>query len=174
MSSSRSVEEWDEMFEYWIDLTMGLMALELGRQYLHRNNRMSMHTSVKTGHQYMLELINEHPDRLFNKIRMYRPCFEMLVHVLKQEIGLQNSKYLTLEEHVMIFLYVISQEATNRMAIEDWQHSGSTISIVFTWICKAIAKLSSTFIRTPNFDRVPDKIRFNPKYFPYFQVAFIK
>ena len=56
------------MFEYWIDLTMGLMALEVGRQYRHRNNHMPMHTSVRTGHQYMLELINEHPDRLFNKI----------------------------------------------------------------------------------------------------------
>lgn len=67
----------------------------------------------------MLELLNEHPNWLFNKIRMYKPCFEMLIQVLKQHTELQNTKYLTLEEHVMIFIYVISQKATNRMAIED-------------------------------------------------------
>ena len=156
MSSSRSAEEWDETFEYWVDMTLGLMALELGRQYLNRHNLMPMHTSVRKGHQYMLKLINEHSDRLFNKIRMYRPCFEMLAYVLKQETGLQNSKYLTLGKQVMIFLYVISQKATNRMAMEDWQHSGSIISIVFSRICKEIALLSYIFITSPNFDRVPD------------------
>ena len=82
----------------------------------------------------MLELINDHLDRLFNKIRMYRPCFEMLIQILRQQTALQNSRFLTLEEQVMIFIYVISQKATNRMAMEDWQHSGSTISIVFTRI----------------------------------------
>ncbi|KAL5567113.1 hypothetical protein UlMin_030277 [Ulmus minor] len=69
----------------------------------------------------------------------------------------------------MIFVYVISQKATNRMAMEDWQHSGSTISVVFTRICKAIASLSQTFIKPPNFDAIPDEIRWNPKYYPYFQ-----
>jgi len=122
----------------------------------------------------MLELINEYPDRLFNKICMYRPCFKILIHVLKQEVSLQNSKYLNLEEQVMIFLYVISQKATSKMAMEDCQHSESTISIVFTRICKAIASLSSIFIRPPNFDRVPDEIRLNPKYFPYFQISYLK
>ncbi|KAL5542292.1 hypothetical protein UlMin_010002 [Ulmus minor] len=132
-----------------------------------------MHTSIRTGHQYMLELLNQHPDRMFNKIRMYRPCFEMLIQVLRQQTALQNSRYLTLEEQVMIFVYVISQKATNRMAMEDWQHSGSTISVVFTRICKAIASLSQTFIKPPNFDAIPDEIRWNPKYYPYFQMELI-
>ena len=75
----------------------------------------------------MLELLNEHSDRLFNKIRMCRPCFEMLIQVLRQQTKLQNIRYLTLEEHVMIFVYVISQKATNRMEMEDLQHFVSTI-----------------------------------------------
>ena len=119
MSTSRSPGEWDEAFGYFIDMALGLLALELGQQHLNHIDCISMHTLVRTCHQYMLELLNEHPDRLFNKIRMYKPCFERLVEVLKQETGLQNSKYLTLEEHVMIFLYVICQKATNRMAMED-------------------------------------------------------
>ncbi|KAL5580016.1 hypothetical protein UlMin_012458 [Ulmus minor] len=169
MSTSRSAEQWDEEFECLIDLTLGLMALNEGQRYVNRIQRMPMHTSIRTGHQYMMELINDHPDRLFNKIRMYRPCFEMLIQVLRQQTALQNSRFLTLEEQVMIFIYVISQKATNRMAMEDWQHSGSTISIVFTRICKAIASLSPIFIKPPNLDDVPDEIRFNPKYYPYFQ-----
>ena len=95
------------------------MTLELGHQYLNRINHMPMHTSMRTSHQHMLELLNEHLDRLFNKIRMYKPCFEMLIQVLKQQTGLQNTKYLMLEEHVMIFIYVISQKITNRMTMED-------------------------------------------------------
>ncbi|KAL5565312.1 hypothetical protein UlMin_028476 [Ulmus minor] len=112
------------------------MALNMGQRYLNRIERLPMHTSIKTGHQYMLELLNQHLDRMFNKIRMYRPCFEILIQVLRQQTSLQNS---------------------------------STISVVFTRICKAIASLSQNFIKPPNFDEIPDEIRWNPKYYPYFQ-----
>ena len=71
MSTSWSPEQWDEEFECLIDLTLGLMALNEGQRYLNRIQRMSMHTSIRIGHQYMLKLINDHPDRLFNKIHMY-------------------------------------------------------------------------------------------------------
>ncbi|KAL5554275.1 hypothetical protein UlMin_041676 [Ulmus minor] len=173
MCASRTPAEWDETFELFVDMTLGYMALNMGQRYLNRIERLPMHTSIRTGHQYMLELLNQHPDRMFNKIRMYRPCFEMLIQVLRQQTTLQNSRYLTLEEQVMIFVYVISQKATNRMAMEDWQHSGSTISVVFTRICKAIASLSQTFIKPPNFDAIPDEIQWNPKYYPYFQYPYL-
>ena len=146
MSTSRSLEQWDKEFECLIDLTLGLMALNEGQRYLNRIQRMLMHTLIRTGHQYMLELINDHPDKLFKKICMYRPCFEILIQILRQQTDLQNSRFLTLEEQVMIFIYVISQKATNQMAMEDWQYSGSTISVVFTRICKATASLSHIFI----------------------------
>ncbi|KAL5570721.1 hypothetical protein UlMin_020318 [Ulmus minor] len=38
------------------------------------------------------------------------------------------------EEQVVIFIYIISQKAINRMVIEDWQHSGSTIYYLFVGI----------------------------------------
>ena len=120
MCASRSPKEWDETFECFVDMTLGMMAIELGHWYLNRIDRMFMHTYVRTGHQYMLELLNEHPNRFFNKICMYRPCFEMLIQVLRQQTGLQNRKYSTLEEHVMIFVYIISQKAMNQMAMKDW------------------------------------------------------
>lgn len=156
------------MFKLFVDMTLGYMALNMGQRYLNHIERLPMHTSIRTSHQYMLELLDQHPDRMFNKIRMYRPCFEMLIQVLRQQTSLQNLRYLTLEEHVMIFVYVILQKATNQMAMEDWQHSGSTISVVFTRICKAIASLSQTFIKPPNFDAIPDVIQWNPKTYPYF------
>ena len=107
MCVSPSPEEWDETFECFVDMMLGLMAIELGHRYLNRIDCMPMHTSVRTGHQYMLELLNEHPNRLFNKIYMYQPCFEMLIQVLRHQIGLQNTRYLTLEEQVLIFIYII-------------------------------------------------------------------
>ncbi|KAL5541366.1 hypothetical protein UlMin_042457 [Ulmus minor] len=131
MCASRTPAEWDETFELFVDMTLGYMALNMGQRYVNRIERLPMHTSIRTGHQYMLELLNQHPDRMFNKIRMYRSCFEMLIQVLRQQTTLQNSRYLTLEEQVMIFVY--------------------------------------TFIKPPNFDAIPDEIRWNPKYYPYFQ-----
>ena len=107
MSTSRSVEQWDEEFECLIDLTLGLMALNEGQRYVNHIQRMPMHTSIRTGHQYMLELINDHPDRLFNKIRMYRPCFEMLIQVLRQQTALQNSRFLTLKKQQIGWLWKI-------------------------------------------------------------------
>ena len=91
MCVSRSLKEWDETFDCFVDMMLGLMALELGHRYLNCIDRMPMHTYVRMGYQYMLELFNEHPDRLFNKIHMYRLCFEMLIQVLRQQTGFQNT-----------------------------------------------------------------------------------
>ena len=73
------------MFKCFVDVTLGMMALELGHRYLNRIDHMPMHKYVRTGHQYILELLYEHLDMLFNKIRIYRPCFEMLIQVLRQQ-----------------------------------------------------------------------------------------
>ena len=105
MSTSSSSGEYN-------DETLGMFALGVGQQHLNGVEHMPMHTLVRFGHQYMLELINEHLEMLFNKIRIYRPCFNMLTQVLKQERAFKILKNMIVEEQVLIFLYIICQPLT--------------------------------------------------------------
>src|SRR6266511_1496312 len=62
------------------------------------------HTSALTGHAWIQELINGHSDRIKSELGMRLHVFQALIEALCS-IGLQDTKHITLEEHLAIFLY---------------------------------------------------------------------
>jgi len=64
------------------------------------------HTAALTGHAWIQELINGHPDRIKTKLGMRLHVFQALIDTL-HSIGLQDTKYIILEEHLAIFLYTL-------------------------------------------------------------------
>ena len=70
----------------------------------------------------------------------------------------------------MIFLFVVGHGASNRDAQETWQRSGSTISKYFGIVLEAIFNMSGEYIRPPDMNNVHHTIRYNNRFFPYFQV----
>jgi hypothetical protein len=54
--------------------------------------------------------------------------FQALIQFLVEHTALGDSKYVRLEEKVMIFLSMVGQPMSNRGAQERYQHSGDTIS----------------------------------------------
>ncbi|KAF9473465.1 hypothetical protein BDN70DRAFT_770991, partial [Pholiota conissans] len=62
------------------------------------------HTSILTGEMWVTELLNGHPDRIKSALGMRHNVFLALVQTLGN-MGLQPSRYISLEEHVAIFLY---------------------------------------------------------------------
>ncbi|KAF8179432.1 hypothetical protein BJ912DRAFT_832942, partial [Pholiota molesta] len=67
-------------------------------------NKTPHHTSILTGEMWVTELLNGHPDRIKSALGMRRHVFLALVETLRN-MGLQPSRYISLEEHVAIFLY---------------------------------------------------------------------
>jgi len=84
------------------------------------------HTSILSGHGWVQELLNGHPDRIKNELGMRKNVFCALVQEL-QACGLRDSKYIQLDEQVAIFLYTCVTGLSSRHVAERFQHSHMTI-----------------------------------------------
>ena len=85
------------------------------------------HTSKLSGHAWVQELINGHPDRIRNELGMRLHVFLAFVAELRVH-GLQDTRYITVEEQVAIFLYMCVTGLKIRHVGERFQHANDTIS----------------------------------------------
>jgi hypothetical protein len=69
-------------------------------------------------------------------------------------------------EKIIILIYAL-YVWFNRTIAERWQHSGSTIKICVQDAIRALMKCKRYFFAEP--EDLPDSIRNNPKYFPFFR-----
>ncbi|KAI7944277.1 hypothetical protein MJO28_011805 [Puccinia striiformis f. sp. tritici] len=78
------------------------------------------------------------------------------------------SKLLSMDEQLAIFLYIVSQNATNRQTQDRFQHSGETILKVFHHIIFLILQLRWKYIVAPDPKFTHEIILDNPKFSPFF------
>jgi hypothetical protein len=90
-------------------------------------NREPYHTSALSGEAWLLELLCGHPMRIRTELGMSVEVFDNLVQELR-DIGYQNSKHVSLEEQLAIFLYTCVTGMTIRHVGERFQRSNETIS----------------------------------------------
>ena len=77
---------------------------------------------------------------------------------------------MSVEEQLAIFLEIVGENASNRMAQERFQRSGDTISRAFNKVLDVMVKLYTAIIKQPDATQpTPPRIRNNPKMFPYFK-----
>jgi hypothetical protein len=91
------------------------------------------HTSILSGHAWVQELVNGHPNRIKNELGMRKNVFRALVQEL-EACGLRDSKYILLDEQVAIFLYTCVTGLSSRHVAERFQHSHTTIQ---KYVCSA-------------------------------------
>ncbi|KAL0561426.1 hypothetical protein IC582_001853 [Cucumis melo] len=138
---------------------------------LHRiqSSKQPCRTSALRGHDYVIELLNGNDRRYFDCFRKKRITFIRLCEDLKSKTNLKSSRYLTVQEKVVIFLLIISHNESNRIAAERFQHLGHTISLAFNLVLSKVCKLDREIISPPNIDTVPMEIVSNSKYYPFFK-----
>lgn len=85
------------------------------------------HTSALSGEAWVLELLCGHPNRIRTELGMSVKVFSSLVQDLR-DIGYQNSRNVSLEEQLAIFLYMSVTGLTIRHVGERFQRSNETIS----------------------------------------------
>ncbi|XP_031250330.1 uncharacterized protein LOC116108202 [Pistacia vera] len=133
----------DDEEEVLTDIAIALCSVAT----LETTGRQLQHTSISTGHEYMLEVLNGHADRIFDKCHMDKVCFTYLCDILAQQDKLRPTKKTSLEEQVMIFLTSVGKNETIRMMMEDFQHSSETISRYVSAVCKdCIGAIDSTHV----------------------------
>ncbi|XP_059659064.1 uncharacterized protein LOC132305439 [Cornus florida] len=124
--------------------------------------------SILQGETYVMEILNGHRERCYENFRMYPEVFRTLCSTLK-DIGLKDSKFLTVYEQVTIFLLTLSHNQRNRVVAERFQHSTETISRHFHAVLHAVCQLGTHIIAPPNFSVILNKIRESSRFYPYYR-----
>lgn len=127
-----------------------------------------IHNSVRNGVTFIHETLTGHEALSKRRFHMEREIFEALVQKLREENLLADSRYLSVEEQLGIFLYAVSKNASNRTLQDQFQHSGETISRHFGAVLNALTQLTCSYIKLPSLH--PHRILRQPKFAPYFQV----
>ncbi|KAJ6621975.1 hypothetical protein B0H10DRAFT_1659824, partial [Mycena sp. CBHHK59/15] len=63
------------------------------------------HTSIRTGHIWMQELLTGHRDRMQRSMGMHKHVFRKLARTLTVKTGLSDSKHVMLDKALGIFLH---------------------------------------------------------------------
>ncbi|KAM0058325.1 putative harbinger transposase-derived nuclease domain-containing protein [Helianthus debilis subsp. tardiflorus] len=136
-----------------------------------RNARTPCHTSERTGHQFINEILNGHPRRCYDMFRLNIPVFRQLCVDLVTKYGLKQTRHVSIEESVGILLMTLAHGCTNRFVQESFNHSGETIHRHFYRVLAAVLRMSADIIKpAANYnDDVPAHILDNPRYYPMFE-----
>jgi hypothetical protein len=89
--------------------------------------KVPYHTSALTGEAWVKELLTGHPMRIVTELGVSHSVFAALIENMKN-MGLRNSKGVSLEEQLSIFLYASVTGLSVRHLGERFQRSNDTIS----------------------------------------------
>ncbi|CAN0904940.1 hypothetical protein LINGRAHAP2_LOCUS23382 [Linum grandiflorum] len=87
---------------------------------------------------------------------MHKRTFLCFCRELEEHGGLTSTRNVIVEEHVSIFLRVVTHIEDSRDNADIFQHSTTTISKYFTIILKAFNRFYKRVILPTNFHDVPD------------------
>jgi hypothetical protein len=99
----------------------------LSQKYSANHNKQPKNTSQMTGQEWIEELLAGHPKRFYNNMGMNKHVFKQLIQELIQ-VGLHDTRYVTSEEQLAIFLYLAVTGLAQRHLEERFQRSADTIS----------------------------------------------
>ena len=125
MSDDENSDEFDlDFVPSFITKIVGSAALLYTQQH---HVKEPFHTSALTGESWVLELLTRHPERIRSELGVHLHVFHKLLDALKG-IGYSNSRHITLEEQLAIFLYGCVTSLSVRHLGERFQRSNDTIS----------------------------------------------
>ena len=96
--------------------------------YSTRFDRTPVHTSRLSGQQWLDELANGHPQRFYNEMGLRKHVFKKLIRVLGTDAGLVDTRHVSAEEQLAIFLHYVHRGLSNRALQERFQRSADTIT----------------------------------------------
>lgn len=131
------------------------------------------HTSILSGQGWADELIEGHPDRTRCELGVWKEGFLQLINT-HCAMGFNNSKYVQLEEQLVIFHYMSVTGLTIWHTGERFQRSNETILKYFRHMLSIFSSspFYTTYVTLPNADTPPsNKIRDNEKMWPFFSRA---
>ena len=116
--------------EDWVQLLCSIISIlvvawvEEKKRFLAP--RMRCRTSQLSSEAYVQELLNGHPRRFKEVLRMQKPTFLKLCDELRGA-GLKRTLQISVEQQLAMFLQIVGHHHSNRNIQERFQHSGETV-----------------------------------------------
>ncbi|KAF7318617.1 DDE Tnp4 domain-containing protein [Mycena chlorophos] len=130
------------------------------------------HTSKLSGHAWVQELVRGNPERIYNELGVHLHVF-IALQIELRGMGYGDSKYITLEEQLAIFLYVCRTGLGCRNTGERFQRSNGTITKCFQKMLNAFSEgeFYNKFVRLPTVDDPPPAylLKNEGKLWPFFR-----
>ena len=110
-----------------IALQLSLLLPTLMRLMFRYHMKEPYHTSILSGYAWVQELLNGHPERIRTEFGVHKEVFRSLIEEL-QSMGHGDTRYVTLDEQLAIFLYMSVTGLTVWHVGERFQRANATIS----------------------------------------------
>jgi hypothetical protein len=138
--------------------------------------REPFNTSKLSGEQWTQEVLDCNNPRFFREeMRMERPVFDSLCQAFRKGGYLSDSRFVSVEQQVHMFTYMVTNSAVTRVTASRFQHSGETVNRYFNKVLNALDDMSSKYITLPTETEpsrdvsTPIEITSNPKFYLYFK-----
>ncbi|KAL4302428.1 hypothetical protein GQ457_10G020700 [Hibiscus cannabinus] len=131
--------------------------------------KMPCRTSILDDKAYVMEILYGNPTMCYEMFRMKKYIFLNFCDRLKVDKLLEDEKKVSVEEAVAMFLFIIGQNATQRLIADRFQHSTETVSTWFQKVLIVVCKLGTKIICPRDRGDVQPEIARNSNWFPYFK-----
>ncbi|ETN24115.1 hypothetical protein PPTG_00556 [Phytophthora nicotianae INRA-310] len=125
---------------------LGFFAGYHGHTYFDKQH---YHNSILTRSDWVAELVEGNPTRMFRSYRMTKPVFRPFCAALDNADRQTPWSPVSVEDKAAIFLYSIAKNASNSDLQERFQHSGETIHRHFYRVFDVACNMASTYLVQP-------------------------
>lgn len=134
------------------------------------DEKRPVHTSEYTGAKKMKEILEGHESWCKSEFRMEPEIFKATCNYLRREGLLRDTRRVTIEEQLGMFLFMISHNACNERLKKTFQHSGETVHRHIKAVFNIIPTLTHKFLKLPSSNQTHPKIATDPRFWPFFKV----
>ncbi|MQM00257.1 hypothetical protein Taro_032987 [Colocasia esculenta] len=131
-----------------------------------------MNTSQHTGEVWVNSILTGHEKRCYNVFRVHPEVFTHLRDLLVSKSLIGDSRQVSANEQLAMFLYVVGHGVSTGVLMEHFQHSSQTISHYVNKLAFSLASLAEEYILQPNVTNdCHPYIASNERFYPYFKDA---
>ncbi|NP_001307819.1 uncharacterized protein [Zea mays] len=136
--------------------------------YLSEEKR-PIHTSSLTGAKKVKEILEGHESWCKSEFRMEKEIFKATSNFLRRENLLRDTRGVSVEKQLGMFMYMISHNASNQMLQKAFQHSGETIHRKISEVFEIVPILTQRFVKLPSSVQTHARIATDSRFMPFFQ-----
>jgi hypothetical protein len=103
---------------------------------------------------------------------MEKEIFKATSNFLRRENLLRDTRGVSIEEQLGMFMYMISHNAYNQMLQMAFQHSGETIHQKISELFEIVPILTQRFVNLPSSVQTHARIATDSRFMPFFQVSY--